>query len=171
MKDLHTFRRHRWLTPKAKPFKSKIHGVGLIVVEPIRKGGIIQVIGDLVVPRSEVFKYRKIMGHIGLQIHDEFFLVPASKKEIEEYGAPNHSCDPNIGLKGPNIYVAIRDIKPEEEIVLDYSFMESDFESFECRCGSPNCRKIITSDDWKIKEIQDKYGEYFSPYLKEKIFR
>jgi hypothetical protein len=110
------------------------------------------------------------MGHIGLQIHDDFFLVPANRKEVEEYGAPNHSCDPNIGFQGfPNIYFAIKDIKAGEEILLDYAFMESFFEPFKCKCGAPNCRKLITPDDWKIKELQEKYGEYFSPYLKEKF--
>jgi len=24
-------------------------------------------------------------------------------------------------------------------------------------------------EDWKIKELQEKYGNYFSPYIKEKI--
>jgi len=169
IEDLEKRWKHRWLTSKAKPFKSKIHGIGLIATGPIEKGEIIQVIGGIIVPRSEILEYRKIMGHIGLQIHDDFFLVPASRKEVEEYGAPNHSCDPNIGLKGPNIYVAIRDIKPGEEIVLDYAFMETYFEPFKCKCGSKNCRGIITPNDWKKKGLQEKYFEYLSPYLKEKI--
>jgi hypothetical protein len=36
-------------------------------------------------------------------------------------------------------------------------------------CGSPNCRGLITEEDWKIPELQKKYDGYFSWYLQEKI--
>ena len=171
MEDLHAHWKHRWLGPKVKPYKSSIHGIGLVAIEPIAKGEVVQVVGGIIVPRSQTVEYRKIMGHIGIQIHDDFWIVPADRKEVEETGAPNHSCEPNIGFEGSNVYIAIRNIKPKEEIFVDYAFMESYFEPFECKCGSLKCRKIIKPDDWKIKEIQNKYGEYFSPYLKEKILK
>lgn len=167
--NYHKFWKHRWLTPKAKPFKSGVHGIGLMAIKPIAKGEVVQVVGGIIVPRSQILEYRKSMGHIGIQIHDNFWMVPADRKEVEETGAPNHSCEPNIGFEGSNIYVAIQNINPKEEIFVDYAFMESYFEPFECKCGSPKCRKIITPDDWKIKEIQDKHGNYFSPYLKRKL--
>ncbi|MBC2700707.1 MAG: hypothetical protein HF976_04715 [ANME-2 cluster archaeon] len=64
----------------------------------------------------------------------------------------------------------IRDIKAGDEIFVDYSFCESSYpNSFACNCGSDHCRKEITKDDWKIKNIQTKYFAYFSPYLKAKI--
>ncbi len=50
----------------------------------------------------------------------------------------------------------------------EWDIKNSDYE-LECTCGSPNCRKIITSQDWKIKELQDKYYDYFAEHLKEKI--
>ncbi len=52
MKDLYIFWKHRWLTPKAKPFKSSIHGTGLMAIKPISKGEVVQVVGGIVVPRS-----------------------------------------------------------------------------------------------------------------------
>lgn len=168
--DLHEKWGHRWLTPKAKPFKSNIGGVGLIATERIGKGEFIQVLGGIVVERKDIGDYQKMMGHIGIQIHDDFWLVPADRRELDRTGALNHSCSPSAGFKGFNIYMAIRDIEEGEEIFIDYAFMESFFEPFQCRCGSANCRKIITQDDWKIKGIQEKYGAYFSAYLKERIF-
>jgi len=39
----------------------------------------------------------------------------------------------------------------------------------DCNCGSLNCRKKITEDDWKISELRKKYKDYFSEYLKQKI--
>jgi hypothetical protein len=53
----------------------------------------------------------------------------------------NHSCDHNTEVRGFSD-VAIRDIAPGEEITSNY---ETDGAGvvFECRCGSPSCRKRI----------------------------
>ena len=54
----------------------------------------------------------------------------------------NHSCDPNIEERD-RVGYALRDIKAEEELMIDYdqvSYLES---PFACSCGAPNCRKII----------------------------
>ena len=160
---------HRWTNPKAKPFKSLKNGTGLIAAQNISKGEIIQVVGGLVLSRIDIHEYQERIGHIGIQFHDDFWLVPASMEEINETGALNHSCEPNTGFEGSNIYVAIHDIAAGEEICVDYAFMETEFKAFDCRCGSPGCRKTITKDDWKIREIQEKYGNYFSFYLKKNI--
>lgn len=110
------------------------------------------------------------MGHIGIQISNKFFICPSSEKEVTESGIFNHSCNPNIGYKNAITFIAIRDIKKGEELCFEYAFSETYFEEFECNCGSENCRKIIKPDDWKDKKIQNKYGNYFSPYLREKFF-
>ena len=55
----------------------------------------------------------------------------------------NHSCEPNIGYRGLNIY-ALRDIAAGEELTVDYATIENeDFPEFQCQCGSPKCRGII----------------------------
>ena len=76
----------------------------------------------------------------------------------------NHSCNPNCGLRGEITFVAMKDINKDEE-----SFIDNEDYRFNCTCGSENCRKVITGFDWKIKELQDKYYDYFAQYLKEKI--
>jgi D-alanine-D-alanine ligase-like ATP-grasp enzyme len=56
----------------------------------------------------------------------------------------NHSCDPNTGYRGLDV-VALRDICKGEELTLDYaSFLDEHMEPFNCRCGSSNCRGLIT---------------------------
>ena len=62
-----------------------------------------------------------------------------------------------------------RDINKDEELTTDYAFIDNEDYQFECTCGSKNCRKVVTGYDWKIKELQDKYYDYFAQYLKEKI--
>ena len=57
----------------------------------------------------------------------------------------NHSCEPNAYMKilyNHILFIALRDIKPGEEITIDYeSTLHSDKKR--CTCGAPSCRKTI----------------------------
>ena len=75
MDDIHKIWPHRWITPKAKPINSKIQGLGVIATEPISKGEAVAVLGGVIVPTKEIEKYSKIMGDVGIQIDDNFFIV------------------------------------------------------------------------------------------------
>jgi D-alanine-D-alanine ligase len=56
----------------------------------------------------------------------------------------NHSCNANTGYYGLNV-IALRTIKKGEELTLNYaSFLDETMEPFNCRCGAPNCRGLIT---------------------------
>ncbi len=63
----------------------------------------------------------------------------------------------------------MRDIEKNEELTVDYAFIDNEDYSFKCTCGSKKCRGIETGYDWKKKELQERYYEYFAQYLKEKI--
>lgn len=166
--DLHERWPHRWLTPKAEARNSPIHGLGVFAVENILKGENVGVLGGAVVPTEEIREYWKEMGHVGIQIDDNFFIVPTTREELEQKGVFNHSCEPNLGFSNSTTLIAIRDIKRGEELVFDYAFNETYYDSMECKCGSDNCRKIIKPMDWQIPEIKEKYGEYYSPYLRDR---
>lgn len=167
--DLHERWPHRWLTPKAKPGDSNIHRYGIFAVEAIKQGEPINVFGGIAVPRSEIKEYRELVSHAGVQVSDDFFIVPSSDEEIKARGIFNHSCQPNVGFNSSVTMVAIRDIKEGEELVMNYAFMETDFEAFECKCGSATCRKTVDSNTWKDPEFRKLYGKYFSPYIKDKF--
>ncbi|NQU79339.1 SET domain-containing protein-lysine N-methyltransferase [Candidatus Woesearchaeota archaeon] len=169
MKDLHERWPHRWLTPKAKPGKSSIHRNGIFAKEDIKKGEPINAFGGIAVPKTEINEYRKIISHAGVQVSDDFFIVPSSNEELVEQGIFNHSCEPNVGFNSSVTMVAIRDITAGEELLMNYAFMESFFDPFECNCGSSECRKVIDSNTWKDAGFQEKYLEYYSPYLRRKI--
>ena len=169
MEDLHKRWPHRWLTPKARTGNSLLHGEGVFAKEKVLKGEPINVFGGIAVPLAEIEEYRAIVGHAGVQVSNDFFIVPADREELKQKGIFNHSCEPNVGFNSSVTMIAMRDIEPEEELLMNYAFMESHFEGFDCNCGSLTCRKIIDSNTWQDKEFQQKYGEYYSPYLKEKI--
>jgi len=161
---------HRWLTPKAESFDSPSHGLGIRAKKDIAKGEDVLVYGGVIIHKSQIEEYWKVMGHVGTQIDDSFFIVPTSREELKSRGVINHSCEPNVGFKNQIQLHAIRDIKAGEEIYVDYAFCESLYPNgFSCSCGTNQCRKEITKDDWKLESIRKKYFAYFSPYLKAKI--
>jgi SET domain-containing protein len=57
----------------------------------------------------------------------------------------NHSCDPNLYsciAKGHILYMSKREIRPGEELTVDYRFSDK-IEKVRCRCGSSVCRGTI----------------------------
>ena len=56
----------------------------------------------------------------------------------------NHRCDPNSCIRtiaGDRYVVALRGIRPGEEITYDYCINGDGDTAWECSCGSPECRR------------------------------
>lgn len=172
MDDIHKIWPHRWLNPKTEVRKSPICATGIFAKQEIKKHEIIRVTGGLILPKRDLDKYNKLLNYVvdnvALDISEDFFIAP-TYEDLQQTATINHSCNPNAGFLDTITIIAIRNIIPGEELVWDYAFSQTDFAKFNCNCKSKNCRKIITTEDWKIKRIQEKYGQYFSPYLKLKF--
>jgi hypothetical protein len=66
----------------------------------------------------------------------------------------------------------LRAIEKDEEVGFDYAMSDgTPYDEFSCVCGSANCRKVITGDDWRQQALWDRYAGYFSPYLQRRIDR
>lgn len=84
----------------------------------------------------------------------------------------NHSCNPNVGMDDCLTVIAINDISAGEELVYDYAFCEADEQwrlKAVCNCGSTNCRKTITGEDWKLFGQSHKLFPFFSPFIRRRI--
>lgn len=156
------------LSEKVEIRNNALNKKGIFAKENIKKGDVVFIKGGHLLTRDKMYSAGVINSYF--PINDEYFLGAKTKEEEEAIKLyENHSCNPNCGIRGEITFVAMRDIKKDEELTVDYAFIDNEDYSFECTCGSPNCRKIITGYDWKIKELQDKYYDYFAQYLKEKI--
>lgn len=156
------------LSDKVEVRSKSLNGKGIFAKEDISKGEIVFIKGGHILTRNEIFSTGVINSYF--PISDEYFLGATNKEEedgIKLY--QNHSCNPNVGINGEITFVAIRNIKKDEELTVDYAFIDNEDYSFECTCGADNCRGTISGFDWKIKELQDKYYDYFAQYLKNKI--
>ena len=65
-----------------------------------------------------------------------------------------------------------RDIAAGEEITFDYAMSDvTDYDEFQCDCGTPNCRGMFRGSDWRRPELWERYAGYFSPYIQRRIER
>lgn len=156
------------LSDKVEIRKSDINRYGMYAKQNILKGEMVFIKGGHIVKRDDFYASFVINSY--LPISDEYYMAaitPEEEDEIKLYN--NHSCNPNCGMHGEITFVAMRDINAGEELTIDYAFVDNEDYSFECHCGSEKCRGTITGFDWKIRELQDKYYQYFAQYLKDKI--
>jgi len=159
-----------FISPKASVKESSIHGNGLFALESIAKGEIVCIKGGHIFNREVLQQVAKTLGPAEIQIAEDLFIGPLTEQEREgSMIFSNHSCEPNIGVQGQIVFVALRNIEAGEELTHDWATTDDDTYEMECRCGTPSCRKIITGQDWRRKELQEKYAGYVSWYLVEKI--
>jgi uncharacterized protein len=155
---------------KAEIRTSKTQGRGLFAKESIAKGEIVSVRGGHIITRHMEAEMEKPVGYWGYPINDEFVLAPFTVEEVENVMMfLNHSCEPNVGILGQIIFVAMRDIHADEELCIDYAMFGADKEPMHCNCQSSGCRGLITDLDWQLDALQKKYSGYFSSYVQLKI--
>ena len=159
-----------YISPKAKVKKSPIHGKGLFAIEPISRGEMVCVKGGYVFDGRTLNRIKNRVGPAEIQIAGDLYIGTMSLDE--NAGGmifSNHSCDPNIGVHGQIVFVAMRDIISGEELTHDWAMTDDDNYELKCNCGSRKCRGVITGKDWMRGDLQRKYRNYMSWHLLEKI--
>lgn len=89
---------------------------------------------------------------------------------VAGFGRLNHSCDPTLGWDGGTTLVALRAVSAGEELTADYSTAVADPEFvLRCHCPSSRCRQMVTGDDWRIEQLQQRYAGYWHPSVQRRI--
>jgi SET domain-containing protein len=162
-----------YISPKAvKGQPSAIEGRGLVAVAPIAKDEIVAIKGGHIVDTATLRGLPARLRNSDVQIADGFHLVALEEGEYEPVMLfLNHSCEPNVGFAGNIVLVAMRDISPNEELTTDYALFDDYDGAMTCHCGAPSCRGVIHGQDWRLPELQRRYGTYFSWYLLRRFDR
>jgi SET domain-containing protein len=106
-----------------------VHGVGVIVLCPIKKGEAIGLwrAGDWKIWRPRTFDQLKWCNKWCIYAWDEFY-GPADPKRMSLAWFVNHSSKPNAvcsyGKNGNWKFVALRNIKNGEEVTVNYSTLD-----------------------------------------------
>jgi uncharacterized protein len=159
-----------YFSPKVEKRASPINGRGLFAKAVIAKDEVVVVKGGYVLSRAQRDRIGEELGPSEIQITEDLFIGPTTLAEREGGMMHlNHSCEPNLGLQGQVVFVAMRDITAGEELTFYYAMTDDEPCEMECRCGSDTCRKLITGRDWLKPELQKKYDGYFSWFIQKRI--
>ncbi len=157
-----------YFNSKCEARKFKESECAVFAREFIYKGELISLWGGDIVLKSSLDPSMLRFTQRVLQIDEELYILTAEEKEPND--CFNHSCDPNLGFTGQIGLVAMRDIEAGEQLTFDYAMSDGEpYDEFECYCGSENCRKKITGNDWKLHELWRRYDGYFSTYIARRI--
>jgi uncharacterized protein len=152
--------------------RSPTQGMGLFATGPLFAGDLVVTTGGRILPFESLLSH-ELPGH-PIQVETHWVLAPFDPRQLDGIFVVNHSCDPNLGVRGQLSLVALRAIAAGEELTFDYSMTDSDPEgqetfAMDCLCGATHCRKRITDRDWRDPALQKKYRGHFSTYLQLRI--
>jgi hypothetical protein len=159
-----------YLSPKTSVKPSGIAGRGLHASAPLARGEIVSVKGGHLVDRATLERNRAVVNDADMQIAADLFLAPLAADEFEGVMMfLNHSCEPNVGVQGQIVFVALREVAAGEELTLDYGTVFDDAAPMVCRCGAATSRGVITGEDWRKHDLQQKYGDHIAWHLLRRI--
>ena len=88
--------------------------------------------------------------------------------------ALNHSCDPALvwvvrdGVDEE--LVAFRDLPAGQELTVDYATQSTDAAMLvRCHCETYRCRQLVTGDDWRIPQLQQRYAGHLLPVVQTAV--
>ena len=135
--------------------RSGVHGKGVFAVADIAEGE------TLIEYTGEVISWQEAQDrhpHDPQDPNHTFYFHVDDDRVIDAlFGGNssrwiNHSCDPNCEAEDDNgrIFIkALRKIRPGEELFFDYQLIIDERytaklkKEYECRCGSPRCRRTL----------------------------
>jgi hypothetical protein len=162
------YRNTTWLNPKVEVRRSVIEGCGLFALEDIATGEAIILLGGRVLTDDE-FNALRLEKYSSAAI-DEGLNILLDAPNPAECG--NHSCDANTWMHDEVTTETKRPIRAGEELTIDYATHSGNAGwSMRCNCGLSVCRGVITGDDWRRPDVQERYCEHFSPFLNARIER
>lgn len=163
-----------WADHRLAIRRSPIEGRGWFAAERIEAGTTVLRLAGRLVSEAELHELiAEANADPGARYVDTFtvyddahLVIPPGT--IAHFG--NHSCEPSLWLTGPYELATRRGVEPAEELTVDYATF-SDAAGFEmsCHCGSPRCRGRVTSEDWRIPELQARYEGHWAPALQHRI--
>lgn len=139
--------------------KSNIHGNGVFAAKDLKRGEI-----------AFILKGREchIIQKTAKQANENQNMVGIGKDLWIDPRVPashiNHSCRPNVGMRGRLLFVAMKSIRKGEELCFDYAISEEETRwklDYECACQAPQCRKIIRS----IQSLPERIYRRYLPFI------
>ncbi len=128
---------------------SKIHGTGAFAHRAIRKGTrIIEYLGRKI-DKAESARMLQAQNEYIFDVHEDYDLD--GNVDWNPARFINHSCAPNCEAEnddGRIWIIALRTIRPDEEITFNYGYDIQDYRDHPCRCGAEECLGFIVAEEF-----------------------
>ena len=163
-----------WIDDRIVVEASGIEGSGLLTTADIPSGTVVLRLAGRLVSTAELVELIAAADADPRAPYVDTITVHEDGHLAMPPGTPahfaNHSCDPNLWHVGPYELATRRDVRPGEELMVDYgTFSGADGLDMACTCGSALCRGQVTSDDWQRPELQARYRGHWTPALQQRI--
>ncbi len=152
-------------------YLDKSLGRGLFARRKIKKGEILFLIKGKIIPLTISSSSDSATLPNAIGVDDGVWINPHPNNALHFL---NHSCDPNVGIKGRVTIVALKNIDKDEQVTIDYSITEGDklwTLPSRCKCGSKNCRVKIKSIQFLPRSIYRSYLPFVPMFLQKLYLR
>jgi uncharacterized protein len=165
-----------WVDERVVVGRSSIDGRGLVATEDLAAGHVVVRLGGRLVGSADLAELidaaetdpdGTYVDSITVYEGAHLVMPPGSVAHFV-----NHSCAPTLWHVGPYELAARRPLRAGDELTVDYG-TNSGATGFvmECQCRSTDCRRRVTSDDWRRPELQLRYEGHWTPALQRRIER
>jgi SET domain-containing protein len=161
-----------YLSPRTEIRESPIHGKGLFARRALARGEIVAIKGGHVLDEAGLAAVRDRIAVSYIQIDRGFYIGARRRAEVAGNKIfVNHSCDPNVGIRGQIVFVTMRAVRGGEELTYDWAMeeMSETGPATRCTCGARRCRGLLTGRDWQRPDLQRRYRGYFSAYIQGRL--
>lgn len=163
-----------WVHPGVVVKDSAIEGKGLFAAKGLFEGEIVIRLSGRMVSTAQLVRMIEFANadpshpYVDtLTIYEDRHLVLPTGSVVH-FG--NHSCDPNLWHVSPFEIGTRRAIPKGEELTVDYGTQSgAPGFSMTCHCGSPLCRGVVSSSDWRLPALQGRYEGHWVPALELRI--
>ena len=147
--------------------------IGLFAVRNLKKKTVIGIsdrLGEKLYPwevYSKLDKQTRRMIDKYCATAEEGFWGPDDINYLSLPWHMNHNCSGNVGFDEQGNFITISNVRSGEELSYDYGLLITNPHfRLSCRCSSPECRKIITGNDWKNQVFRLKNLHIMVPELR-----
>jgi hypothetical protein len=160
------------MNPKCAIGPSSLAGIGVFATQVIEESELVAIWGGIIYSAAEIGSLGNLYPHFRshpFEVAEGFFMGSTSNTAIDDAERFNHSCSPNVGIKGQVVVLARRLIEPGEELTFDYETTDIAPDPFTCCCNTARCRSRIDGGRWQCPEFQRENAGWFSWFIAEKI--
>jgi uncharacterized protein len=163
-----------WLHPDVEVRESPIDGRGLFTTAPLDAGVVVVRLGGRLVGDDELRALIAAADADRRLPYVDTVTIEEGRHLVLPPGTPvhygNHSCDPTMWHVGPVAIATRRRHAAGDELTVDYATQSglADW-AMTCACGTALCRGVVTGEDWRRAELQQRYAGHWLPALAGRV--